>query len=115
MQRWEGEAVAFVYMGCGGVSGSRGDKESLDLKQTDRRNGGSCRLDADATAEERQGGLETISETVQSTLLAKARPAELPWKLAASASLQLLAWDSRNLKLGASPAEIYLIFLPINL
>lgn len=36
------------------MSGSRGGKESLDLKQTDRRNGGSRRLDADATAEVRQ-------------------------------------------------------------
>lgn len=66
----------------GGVLGSRGDKGSLDLKQTDRRNGGSRCLDADATAEERQGRLETISETVQSTLLARTRTAELPWKLA---------------------------------
>lgn len=63
------------------VSGSRGDKEFGP--QTDRRNGGSRRLDADATAEERQGGLETISETVQSTLLDRTRLAELPWKLAA--------------------------------
>lgn len=62
--------------------GSRGDKGSLDLKQTHRRNGGSCCLDADAAAEERQGRLETLSETVQSTLLARTRPAELPWKLA---------------------------------
>lgn len=66
----------------GGVLGSRGDKGSLDLKQTDRRNGGNRCLDADATAEERQGRLETISDTVQSTLLARTRPAELPWKLA---------------------------------
>lgn len=84
MQQWEGEAVAFIYMGCvwWGALGSRGDKGSLDLKQTDRRNGGSRCLDADATAEERQGRLENISKTVQSTLLARTRPAELPWKLA---------------------------------
>lgn len=33
------------------MSGSKGDKESLDLKQTERRNGGSRRLDVDATAD----------------------------------------------------------------
>lgn len=64
------------------VSGSRGDKE-FGAQTNIRRNGGSRRLDADATAEERQGGLETISETVQSTLLDRTRLAELPWKLAA--------------------------------
>lgn len=69
--------------GCGGWCQEAEVTKSLDLKQTDRRNGGSRRLDADATAEERQGGLETISETVQSTLLDRTRLAELPWKLAA--------------------------------
>lgn len=64
-----------------GVSGSRGDKESLDLKQTDRRSGGSRRLDADATAEERQGGLESISRTAESTLVAQ--PSSTAQKLAA--------------------------------
>lgn len=53
------------------MSGSRGDKESLDLKQTDRRNGGSRRLDADATTEEKDRMNWTLSETVQS----RSRPA----------------------------------------
>lgn len=53
----------------------------MDLKQTESRSGGSRCLEEDATAEERQGGLESISETVQSTLAVETRPAELPWNL----------------------------------
>lgn len=111
-----GGGSSSICLDGGGGSGSRGGKESLDLKQTDRRDRGSRRLDADATAEERQADWKPSAKLFNPHSWPGPDQQSSPgnWQQDTPDvfpySYWFHAWGSRNVNPGASPAQIYLIF-----